>query len=154
LGTSTSHLISPIILALIPPSIAATLKQTCGLGAQPFLSIGLHITMLLLAFVIWNISHFVEILSSRVIMRILAGILVIVDAFITMQAGIATWICLILVVIALSDGQIFMILFGSTSPLSLIPTNNNKTHNTSKGGGGSIIKSTNSIPMKKQLHRQ
>jgi hypothetical protein len=159
LGTSTNHLISPIILALVSPSISATIKQTCGIGAQPLIALGLHITLLLLTFFIWNISHFVEPMASKAFMRILAIVLLIVDVFVIFQGGIGAWICLILVLIALSDGQISLILFGSASPffnrnsqtIHQKPQANNKSGNIMTSNSISMVTNT---ATKRPLHRQ
>lgn len=115
----------PIVLAVAAPTIAATLKQTCGIGAQPPVSLGLHLTMLALAFVIWNGSRFLSVgaAPSRVGMRVLASVLVVMDAFLVVQ-GTGAWVILGLVALALSDGQITDLLFGTGTrrPPSHTPT--------------------------------
>jgi hypothetical protein len=81
--------------------------------------------MLALAFVIWNGSRFLSVgaAPSRVGMRVLASVLVVMDAFLVVQ-GTGAWVILGLVALALSDGQITDLLFGTGTrrPPSHTPT--------------------------------
>ena len=77
---------------------------------------GLHLTLLVLAILLWNGSKLVTNrlpAASRLVMRILGAVLVVVDGFVSTQ-GLAPWIILALVAIALSDGQISQVLFGDS----------------------------------------
>jgi hypothetical protein len=103
------------------------------------LPLGLHGTLLALAFVVWNGSHFMGPLASRALMRALAAVLLVVDAFLTLQ-GVAPWACVVLACIALSDGQITAVLFGTGAPPLL-----------SKGGGNHPLNNNNN---KRALHMQ
>ena len=111
LGASTSHILSPVVIALFAPSVISTLQQTCGIGTPP-LSLGLHLTLIALAFVVWNASVFVMPLPTQIGMRVLGAVLLILDGFLAVQ-GVGAWIILVLVIIALSDGQLTDLLFGS-----------------------------------------
>ena len=113
LGASTSHIVSPLVIALFAPSVTATLKETCGIGNPP-LSLALHLTLLVLAFGVWNCSLFVlgKPATTSLALRVLAAVLLITDSFVAVQ-GAAAWVILVLVISALFDGQVIDLLFGS-----------------------------------------
>lgn len=111
LGTTTSHILAPLVVALFAPSVVAIRQQTCAVGNAP-LSLGLHLTLLSFAFVLWNGSQLVVPPPTRVAMRVMAAVLAGLDAVIALQ-GASAWIVCALLLVALSDGQITSLLFGA-----------------------------------------
>ena len=122
LGLSPQHLLAPMLLVLLGPSVLSTLHQTCGY-ALPAPSLALHVLLVIVAFVLWTLAP--ALLSNMRWPLKIVGAVVLALAALLSSNGLIAWLAILGVgysLLSQSEPVAYLsaLLFGS-STLARVP---------------------------------